>query len=63
MEYPWFKPEWSSFNLVDASDNKVEVVEFSNEDVAFLNCLKEKNIKLQVDTRVVVGVETKIVLG
>lgn len=63
LEYPWFRPEWSKFEMTDASGNKSEILEFSNEDVSFMNAVKKQNIVIHVDTKVLVGHETELVMG
>ena len=63
LEYPWFRPEWVSYECSDPSGNKFEINEFTMEDVVFCMRAKEKGFKLLVDTNVVVGHEKSVVIG
>ena len=63
LKYPWFSPEWREMTLTDASGVEHKISEFTMEDVAFCQKLKQLGIDVLVDTNVVIGHEKRVVMG
>jgi len=57
LEYPWFQPMWTEYNI----DGKL-VRDFTMEDVAFCKMIKEKGFDVWIDPTIIVGHEKMMVL-
>jgi hypothetical protein len=57
LEYPWFQPTWKEYEL----DGKT-IKEFTMEDVAFCDMIKDKGFKIWVDPKMIIGHEKMMVL-
>ena len=57
LKYPWFQPTWKEYNYKGKS-----IREFTSEDVAFCQMIKENGYDIWVDPEVVVGHEKMMVL-
>ena len=57
LEYPWFQPMWTEYEL----DGKT-IRDFSMEDAAFCSMIKEKNYDIWIDPEVIVGHEKMMIL-
>ena len=63
LKYPWFSPEWREMTLTDVSGVEHKISEFTMEDVAFCQKVKQLGIDVLVDTNVVIGHEKSVVMG
>ena len=57
LEYPWFQPMWTEYNI----DGKL-VRDFTMEDVAFCKMIKQKGFDVWIDPTIIVGHEKMMVL-
>jgi GT2 family glycosyltransferase len=57
LEYPWFQPTWKEYEF-----NGKTIREFTMEDVAFCDMIKDKGFKIWVDPKIVIGHEKMMVL-
>jgi GT2 family glycosyltransferase len=57
LEYPWFQPTWKEYEL-----NGKTIKEFTMEDVAFCDMIKDKGFKIWVDPKMIIGHEKMMVL-
>lgn len=57
LEYPWFQPIWKEYER----DGK-KIKEFTMEDVAFCDMIKDKGFDIWVDPKIIVGHEKMMVL-
>jgi len=57
LEYPWFQPTWKEYER----DGKT-IREFTMEDVAFCDMIKDKGFDIWVDPKIIVGHEKMMVL-
>ena len=57
LEYPWFQPMWTEYNI----DGKI-VRDFTMEDVAFCKMIKQKGFDVWIDPTIIVGHEKMMVL-
>jgi hypothetical protein len=57
LEYPWFQPTWKEYELSGKT-----IKEFTMEDVAFCDMIKDKGFKIWVDPKIVIGHEKMMVL-
>jgi GT2 family glycosyltransferase len=57
LEYPWFQPMWTEYNI----DGKL-IRDFTMEDVAFCQMIKQKGFDVWIDPNIIVGHEKMMVL-
>lgn len=57
LEYPWFQPTWKEY---EREGKKIR--EFTMEDVAFCDMIKDKGYTIWIDPEIIVGHEKMMVL-
>lgn len=57
LQYPWFQPTWKEYER----DGKT-IREFTMEDVAFCDMIKDKGFDIWIDPEIIVGHEKMMVL-
>ena len=57
LEYPWFRPVWH-----EMEKDGVQIKDFTMEDVAFCEMIRDKGYKILIDPEVIVGHEKSFVI-